>query len=138
MKESKEPTVKEVEKVKFYIDENGETAAIGVPLKIKTMRGGKAGVSFKLLEGAGGEIKGEAFSEIDYHWIFLKHGELTPGEVSTFTKAVTIASGTIALSTQTAVTNPPLPYYQFNNCPECDQPVLVDSKYCSQCGASLS
>jgi len=138
MKERKEPTVKEVEKVRFYIDEDGETAAIGLPLKIKTIRGGKAGVSFKLLEGAGGEIKGEDFSEVDYHWIFLKQGEFSPGEVSTFTKAVTSASGTIALSTQTAVTNPPIAHFDFDACPKCDRPVLVGSKFCNHCGEFLS
>ena len=136
--EKKEPIVKEVQDVKFYIDEKGETVAIGVPKKVKEIIGGQAGAKFKILGDLEGEISGEKYSEIDYHWIFLKEGQMSQGEVSLFTEVITNASGTIAVSTQTATTEPPSMHYEWKNCPECGREILKGSRFCNHCGAPIS
>ncbi|MGD0805490.1 MAG: zinc ribbon domain-containing protein [Candidatus Bathyarchaeia archaeon] len=133
--EKKEPTFKKIEKAMVYLDSEGKAVYLGLPTKIKEMKGGKAGISLKISEGLGGEVAGSTYSEVDYKWTKITDEPVTEQDLVESTKAVATTSGTTIVSSGSAVTNPPIAYVDY--CSSCKSMILKGSKYCNQCGAKI-
>lgn len=135
MPEEDKKTFREIEGGMIYLDENGDVLYVGLPKKVKESTSGKAGIWAKIFQGGGAEVGGQKDREIDYHWVRVGDGFPTEGEGRRDLDSVTTMSGTIAISSSTAVTPPPPPFDK--QCPKCGAWYRSGVHYCYQCGHEL-
>ncbi len=114
----------------IYQTENGETLAFGLPSEIetKTVGEGKGGLGIK---GVVGEVAGERYKKVIMDWHFVGR-QLTSGEVTDYSDAVTETSGTDICYAHTSI-----PHQSFNFCQNCGHSNSTSARYCEQCGQEI-
>ena len=128
VEKKKKSTFRKVEHGMIFTDDNEKTIAVGFPTKIKEIVGGKAGAKVSL-RSVGGDIEGEKYSEVDYHWEFIGQEPIDREEIEEFVESVAVASGTFVTSYGAAL--------HYIPCPTCGKQNDWDASFCKVCGTSI-